>query len=268
MPALTKAERDALLSKARTLNSKLYPDDDSEAPHGRAASLIRESYYQVLGEYADRLPRIALSACPFTGEAFKHSFDSWGIDGPWWQESREVEIEEPAPPSTFKVLLGALAFHGRTPSESRAQVIPGPEVPFVVPRLLKLPEMVAVVSQVDLETGDTAYPIVYYSREAIPPQKLHQFWLEQDFWFELEGGKSGWLIANDEWDFDLHPWIAAGKLRWIRPGDPKMQVFNGENGEPCPYLNLPGERYPQSIAFGERNLMELPDGTPVDPYPD
>lgn len=266
MNVFNKNERDALLNKARALNAKLYPDDDREAPKSRDASLIREAYYQALGEYADRLPRIVMSACPFTGELFKHSFDPWGLDGPWWQEGREVDIEEPAPPSSFKVLLGALALRGRKPVEAQRVSNPGPEVPFVVPRLLNLPGMVAVISQATLETGDIAYPIGYFSPELIPPQKLHQFWLEQDLWFDTAEGKSGWLIANDVWDFDLQPWIKSGKLRWIRPDDPKAEVVDGRSGEACPFVDLPGDRFPQSIAFGERTLLELPDGTPVNPY--
>jgi hypothetical protein len=229
---------------------------------------LRENYYLALGEYADRLPRVTLSTCPFSGKPFKHSFDPWGLDGPWWHQSREFDIEEPAAPPTFKVLLGALALNGRNPVEAKRVVTPGPEVPFVVPRLLKLPGMVAVISQLKLESGDVAYPVAYYSPEPIPPEQLHQFWLEQDFWFKLADEKSAWLIANDPWDFDLQPWIKSGKLRWIRPGDPNAEVVDTQTGEACPYLNLPGDRFPQNIAFGERSLLELPDGTSVNPYVD
>jgi hypothetical protein len=265
MPAFTKAERDALLSRAWALDAQLYPEDRSQAPAGRPATEIRETYYRVLGEYADRLPRIMMSACPFTGEPFKHSFDPWGLDGPWWHMDREVAIDEPAPPETFRVLLGSLAFHGRTPAEARDPVIPGPETPYVVPRLLQLPGMVAVISSLPLETGDIAYPVVYFSTEEIPQTRLHQFWLQQEHWFEVDG-KSGWFIANDIWDFDLEPWVRSGQLRWINPGDPKGRVIDGHNGRACPYLGIRGDRFPQSIAFGERELLALPDGTPINPF--
>src|SRR4026209_1392052 len=98
MPALTKDERDALLRRAWALDAQLYPAERSQAPTGRPAAHIRETYYQVLGEYADRLPRVLMSVCPFTGEPFLHSFDPWGLDGPWWHMDREVPIEEPASP--------------------------------------------------------------------------------------------------------------------------------------------------------------------------
>jgi hypothetical protein len=266
--ALTRTERDDLLARAWAIDKQLYPDDPESAPEGRAAVLLRENYYQILAEYADRLPRIVMSVCPLTGEPFKHSFDPFGVDGPWWHQDREVEIDEPEPPDTFRVLLGALAFHGREPTESRDQVIPGPEVPFVVPRLLELPGMVAVVSRLQPETGDIAYPVAYYSPEEIPQQRLHQHWLQQEHFFEIEAGKSSWLIANDVWDFDLEPWIRSGKLRWTDPDDSGALVPAGDAGGRCPYLDLTGDRFPQGLAGGQRELMELPDGTAINPYED
>jgi hypothetical protein len=265
MSDLTASERSALLAKAWGLDAKLYPKDGSKRPEGREASMLRESYYLALGEYADRLPRQVISVCPHTGKPFKKSFDRWGLDGPWWHMDREVTIEEPAPPPTFKVLQGALAMKGRTPTEVRDAVIPGPEVPFVIPRLLSLPGMVAVVSRLQLETGDTAYPITYFSPEEIPHPKLHQFWLRQDYWFEKDG-KSSWLIANDVWDFNLEPWLSSGKLRWTEGEGEAMHVVEGRDPKSCPFLNLPGDRQPQSLGFGKRKLLELPDGTPVNPF--
>jgi hypothetical protein len=268
MAALTQSERLGLLSRAWDLERQLYPADPETAPTGRTAALLRESYYRALAEYADRLPRIQFSTCPFTNDPFKHSFDPWGFDGPWWHMDREVEIEEPKAPETFRVMLGAVSLRTREPRETRDPVLAGPDVPFVVPRLLELPGMVAVVSRLDLATGDTAFPVVYFSQEKIQPNLLHQPWLEQDLWFETEDGKSAWLIANDIWDFDLKPWIKAGKVRWIVPGDATGRIVDGREGEPCPFVDLPGERLPQSFAAGGRSVLELPDGVPINPYED
>ncbi|HWN97489.1 MAG TPA: hypothetical protein VNT99_20830 [Methylomirabilota bacterium] len=266
MSELTTPERAALLSKAWELERGLYPDDRTQMPTGRDAALLRESYYLILGEYADRLPRIVMSVCPHTGQPLKKSFDRWGVDGPWWHKDREVELDEPTPPSTFKVLLGALALHQRTPVEARAPVIPGPEVPFVVPRLLGLPGMVAVISRLEMETGDIAYPIAYFSTVEIPHARLHQFWLQEDYWFDTPEGESAWLIANDVWDFNLEPWIRSGQLHWTEGQGPEIRVVDGRKGEPCPFLNLPGDQQPQSLGFGKRELLDLPDGTPVNPF--
>ena len=268
MADFTKAERDDLLGRAWEIDGKVYAKDDQARPVGRERSQMKERYYQILAEYADRLPRVEMSACPFSGEVLKRSFDPWGVDGPWWHKDPEVRIEEPGPPGTFKVLLGALSLGGRTPTEARAPVIPGPEVPFVVPKLLELPGMIAVVSRLESALGDLAYPVAYFSNEEIPPDQLHQFWLRQDFWFTQDDGSSAWLIANDRWDFDLAPWVNSGKLRWISPGDPDWVVMDGSTGRKCPFVDLPGDRLPQILAWGGRDLLDLPDGTLVNPYED
>jgi hypothetical protein len=268
MAEFTKTERDRLLAKAWELDARLYPKDEADEPEERERLRLREAYYQALAEYADRLPRVEMSACPFSGEVLKRSFDPWGLDGPWWHKRREVGVEEPSPPASFKVLLGALSLNGRKPSEVRAPVIPGPEVPFVVPRLLGLPGMVAVVSRLEMESGDVAYPVVYYSEEEIPERRLHQFWLKAELWLTLESGQSGWLTANDVWDFDLAPWVESGRLRWIAPGNRDMVVEDGTGGGSCPFIGLRGDRFPQLLAFGTRDLLDLPDGTSIVPYDD
>jgi hypothetical protein len=128
--------------------------------------------------------------------------------------------------------------------------------------------MIAVVSQLDMETGDTAYPVVYFSPEEIPPLRLHQFWRDQEMWFKTAEGDSGWSIANDVWDYDLEPWLALRKLRWIRPGDPKAQIVDASSGEACPFVNLPGDRVPQLVSDGERQPLPEPDGRAINPYED
>ena len=268
MAVLTAEERAGLLQRAWALDAQIFPQDRSLTLRGRPAALLREAYFSVLGEYVDRLPRVLMSRCPFTRKPFLHSFDPWGLDGPWWLQGREIVIDEPGPPPSFRVLLGAVAFKGRTPAEAREPVVPGPEVPFVVPRLLHEPGMVAVVSRIEMLTGDVAYPVAYFSQEQIPPERLHQFWLEQDLWFTNEDGKESWLIANDIWDFDLVPWIASGQLRWLRPGDPMGVLVDGSSGERCPFVDLPGERMPCIISSGERNLLPLPDGEIINPFED
>jgi hypothetical protein len=265
MAELTRKERDALLSRARGIKQQLYPTSGAR-PAERAAKRLRETYYQILAEYADRLPRTRLSTCPFTGEPFIHSFDPWGVDGPWWESDREMAIEEPKAPETFRVLQGALGFHGRKPSEADDAVMPGPEVPFVIPRLLGLPEMVAVVTSVQMTSGDTAYPITYFSPVPMLKAQLHREWRAAEYWYEDEDGDSMWRIDNDPWDFDLAPWIASGKLRWIVPGDDTWTVVDGRSGAGSPFLNVAGDRFPQSLCGGERDLLDLPDGTIINPF--
>jgi hypothetical protein len=73
MTTLTRRERDEILAQLAAIDQQLYPEPPAERPSGRAAAELRERYYQLLAEYADRLPRIVMSACPFTGEALEQS---------------------------------------------------------------------------------------------------------------------------------------------------------------------------------------------------
>lgn len=262
--ALTRAERDALVKRVRETEARLYPPPEAAQPSDRERDLLRESYYLALAEYFDRLPRVTVSVCPFTGEPLRRAIDPFGLDGFWWHQRLLAKIDEPAAPGAFQVLLGALDLHGRAPAEAIEGVNPGPEVPFVVPRLLQLPGMVAVVHRLQLESGDTAHTIAYFSNEPIPPDHLHQFWLRLDFWFKTEDGDPSWLIANDPWDFELAPYAADGRLRWVREGADGPEIAPAD--APNPYVGLPGERAPQSIGRGERELMDPPDGSPIVPF--
>lgn len=261
----TREERDALLARMREIEAKIWPAE-GEAPKKPERARLMDALYALQGEYADRLPRIPVSACPHTGDVLKRSIDPYGLDGPWWTKDRTFTPAEPAPPPTFRVLLGALDLHGRIPSEAGEVVLAGPDVPFVVPRLLGLPGMVAVVSRLDLPNGDIAYPIAYFSTEAMHPTELHQAWTRAELWFTDDDGDSGWTAMNDEWDFELAPWIEKGRLRWIRPGDAGFKVVGPDAGEPCPYVGLSGDRLPQFIGGGERELGDLPDGVPLQPF--
>lgn len=263
---LTRAERDALLARIREAEGRLYPPEGRPRPNRTETAHLLDLVNELLGEYADRLPRRVLSTCPFTGAPLRRAIDPFDLGGPWWQKDRTFTPKEPAPPPAFQTILGALDLRGRAPAETAETVLAGPDVPFVVPRLLRLPDMVAVVHRLELESGDVAYPIGYFSREPIHPATLHQHWTRPELWFETPEGESGWTVMNDRWDFDLAPWIESGRLRWVRPGDPKHAVVGADSGEDCPYVGLPGERKPQTLSAGRRAWDEPPNGEPPTPF--
>jgi hypothetical protein len=256
-----KEERDALVARLRDLWARMYPEGAPPPPPELAR--LRESYYQGLAEYGDRLPRVPMGRCPFTGEPLLRSIDPWGVDGYWWHVSCVAPVEEPRAPAAFKVLLGALTLGRAAPVEAKEPVKPGPEVPFVVPALLDLPGMQAVIAKVPLPSGDVAWPVSYWSEQEIDPKRLHQPWLRDMWWFPGPSGDAAWSIANDRWDFELVKWARSGKLSWVdlAAADPPLVREGLEFLE-----RLPGERRPQLLAEGERELLELPDGTPVIPF--
>lgn len=262
---MTKEERDALVRRIVDLEQRLHPPDRSRWPEGQERSLLQEEQYQVIGEYADRLPRMVLSRCPHCGEPLHRAFDPFGLDGPWWAADPVCEFEEPAHCEHFRVLLGALSLNGREPVEVAEEVRPGPDVPFVVPAVLELPGMVAVVGRILLATGDTAYPIGYFSTEQTDPALLHQPWCRNFLWFQDDDGNPCWTVSNDKYDFDLETWLRNGRLKWVDLGDPALPI-HPVGDEPCPFVGLPGDRQRQILAMGTRSLGGLPTGEPYSPF--
>ncbi len=264
----TREERDALIARARATEARIFPPEGQPKPTPRQSDRLLDQLYEQLAEYSDRLPRVVLSACPFTGAPLKRAFDPFDLGGFWWHKDRTFTPGEPRTPPSFRVLLGAVDLNGRKPAETREQVLAGPDVPFVVPRLLELDGMVAVLHRVPMSTGDVCYPVGYFSQQTFDPEDLHQHWTRPDLVFTDPDGEEGWTFSTDPWDFDLGPWIASGRLRWIRPGEGKPVVVGAESGEACPYVGLPGDRRPQLLGGGERVLDELPTGDPPDPFGD
>lgn len=262
-----KNERDQVVGKIYGAEHLLYPHDRSKKPGIKESLQLREMYFVMLGEYADRLPRMQLSQCPICGSELKRVFDPYGLDGFWWHKEPTVQYEEPKACEHFMVMLGALHMNGRIPVEAVDEVQPGPEAPFVVPALLQLPGMLAVISKTTLATGDVAYPIAYFSDHDIHPRYLHQSWCRTTHWFPNATGAQSWTIANYLFDFDLQPYALKKQLRWFDLDAPHAGVKTSDD-EPCPFLDLPGDRERQIIAFGERDVMGLPTGELINPFDD
>jgi hypothetical protein len=265
---LTREERDELVARLRDIDAQLFPPEGKPEPDDRTEARLRDDYLLRVAEYFDGLPRVVMSACPYCGAELRRSFDPWGVDGLWWGVYPIYAYEEPPACEHFRVLLGALALNSDVVPEVLMEVQPGPEVPFVVPRLLDIEGMVAVVGRLPLETGAVAYPIAYFSRDPVPPIALHQPWRRTMLWFKDERGQGGWTSKNDVWDFELQPHVDSGKLRWVdlAAADGPPEVQRGRPGRPCPFVGLPGERFPQRIDEGEREFLDAPSGGPIDPF--
>jgi hypothetical protein len=259
MKTLTKPDRDALLSRHRRAKATYHQGmelhvealdqpgeigiDEASAAYVDSAAYrqARAAYGEMVAiedEYFRRLPRIPMAACPFCAQPLHRSFDPFGVDGFWWRS--DAQPDEPAACPHFCVLLGALQLAGAPPPRDFA-VHPGPGVPFVVPRLMKHPEMTAVVAQVPAE-GAQAYPIAYFAPRRPPVQALTAGWARTNHVYTTQLGVHGWRMAGEELDFALGPWLAGERLRWCAPGSARL------GGGDCPYLDLPGERAPQVIS--------------------
>lgn len=248
---LEQAQREGLLAADRE-------DSESEDAWDEKRDLLEAAYY-------DGLPRVVMSCCPFCGKPLVRTFDPFGLDGLWWQP--DVTPEEPPTCPHFCVLGGAVNYQGLPPRGGNQEVIPGPEIPFVYPRLLALPGVVAVISWLPMENGYLAYPIGYFAEKRPPGEQLVAGWRHRHHEWRDQLGTYGSRYENDKWDFDLRPWLMQGKIRWTAPGSDRT-VLSDEPWEHCPYLDLPGK--PEQVSLWKDKIKYLfpPDGSYISPYDD
>lgn len=224
-------------------------------------------------QYKAGVPVIPLSRCPYCRFVNYHSIDYYDLDGLWWASSIPKELfrigETALRPRDrhqlcphFWMLSGAVHLD-QTLTVAPITVAPGPEVPFVVPRLLRQHSMRAVISSIPVGRH-TAYPIVYYS--LVKPVRInHPFneWSNNNTGWVQDNGKAQTIEAVykpyyfdeaalkivDDVDFNLASWIEAGQVFWINPGDESLTLQ--QEVDKCPYLNLPGRREMLYIRRGE-----------------
>ena len=193
------------------------------------------------GDYIAGLPRIALSRDPLGGGVVTHSLDPFGLDGLWWDYEKRVRPDDEGLPASVFAVTGALHLGG-PPEPAPFLCKPGPEAPFVIPRMLSHPAMVAVVSHVRVGAHD-GYPILYYADPV--PSDVGRFntWGTDMYWYRDTTGEWVWNSVYEDTetlDFDLVPWLQSGRLRWVAPGDAGLELREGVDD--CPYLGIGGRR--------------------------
>jgi hypothetical protein len=201
-------------------------------------------------DYMADLPNLPLSRCPFTGDVFSMAIDTQGLDGLWWNSDRPMRPSAESL-STFFALDGALKLEG-SPERFPFICAPGPDVPYVLPRLLAYVQVKAVVSCIKVGQH-TAYPVIYFSDPPLDGVKRVNDWGTERYWETgtpipelLTPGQWVQLTPDPgEWAFDLAPWIKAGKVLWIAPEDDHFVLRSTVSD--CPYLQLSGSHQAKYI---------------------
>jgi len=179
--------------------------------------------------YTSGLQPVTVARSPISGDLLRLRIDTVGLDGPWW------DYECPArpagePPGDFIGLTGGIRIEVR-PAPAPFFCRPGPEVPYVIPELMSRDGVIAVISQLSIG-ANPAFAVSYFGPAQVQPR-----------------GWIGWGDPVVRPDFDLEPWIAAGGLRWVAPGDPDWTLQTTQAG--CPYLQLPGRHQFLTIKNGK-----------------
>jgi len=218
-------------------------------------------HVEQLREYLRRLPRPAVARCPYSSAVVHHSVDTGGIDGPWWDYRWPQRPAEELPP-TFFAFTGALRQGSPLPSVEWL-VKPGPEVPFVVPRLLGIDRMRAVIQSISVSGWD-GWTITYFT-DKLPAVERFNDWGSCRYW--TDGGRGvDWDSMTEDaepLDFELAPWIDRGALLWIAPGDAELRLQSTSAG--CPYLGLQGRRTFVRVQEGESWEPAVPTAAPAQP---
>lgn len=204
---------------------------------------------EVAERYRRRVPRVPVARSPIDGAIAAHSLDTFDIDGLWWWYDNAIRpIEEL--PSTWFAMAGAMRLADEV-ADTAFLVKPGPEIPFVIPRILERPGLVAVLAEVPVGPH-TGYAITYFAPAPVPLDLPRiNTWGADSYIVRRPNGTAGWDSTIDwcpEWDFDLAPWIEQRRLAWIAPGDESLTLRYEVAG--CPFLGLTGAIEPTRIQFG------------------
>ncbi len=213
----------------------------------------KEELSDMVNIYLESLSKQAISRCPFTGNVFKISIDKEGLDGLWWNNSAPKRKSEQFI-ETFYAIDGALKLEEDV-EKFPFLCTPGPDIPYVIPRLLEYDQIKAVVSQIKIGKH-TAYPIIYFADPMLYYEKRVNDWGSNYYWEEgnvieeiLTPGNFVSLELETDRDYDLGKWIKKGKLLWISPTDGKLQLHSYVEG--CPYINMQGSENDKFIQNGE-----------------
>jgi hypothetical protein len=263
---MSKDARDLLLGSVRELRAKIRAGAKERPKMSyEVRSQLSKKIGELLDQYFARLPRFAFGRCPVCNSLLDQVFDPWGLDGFWWQEDLNGRCPEPSACEHFRVLTGALNLNGQPPRGGEVESYPGPEVPYVIPKVLELPSMVAVISSLPMNNGYTAYPISYFSREKPPSTALANPWTKTSCSFTAPNGASGFMYKTDPWDFELLPWVVKSKVQWIDPGDPR-NILKAGPVEKFPYGKLQGLRLQQVIKNDKRFTKSPPHNEVINPF--
>jgi hypothetical protein len=239
------------------IKDRFASSDPNVKPSGVAYDRLRERLLELPQKYADALPVFVLGRCPVCSQPLRGPFDPWGFDGFWWVPKLRGKVAAPTGCEHFRVLLGAVSLRGQPVIAGPYEAQLGPDTPYVVPRLLELPTMVAAVHSVPMEPGYLAFPIAYFSRQIPPIGSLTQGWIETRYSYEDANGRHVWTIRNDRWDFDLAPWIANGRVKWTMPDNAEALIAPSKGD--FPYANPSAVCLPQVAESNRVRTLALPN---------
>jgi hypothetical protein len=201
---------------------------------------FRAQMREIWRQYRELLPEVTVARCPHSGEVVRWPIDTFGLNGWFWQYLGSARRAPASLPSTWLAMTGAMRL-AKPVEHTPFVVMPGPEAPFVVPRILESPGVRAVIAEVPVG-AHTGWAISYFGPTP-PGTDLVNAWGTDDYPVYRDGVRGGWnsvMPVVEDYDFELTNWLRSGALLWIAPGDESATLHSGLDG--CPFVDLPGKR--------------------------
>lgn len=266
---LTKSQRDDLVQRIENLELNLYDPDRKVLFSIEQKRGMNNEIAALRNQYNNELPEVELGRCPWCEALLIGRMDIYGLDGSFWNATGGSPVTKAC--QHYVTFLGGLNYHDHVPSAKQTgffnDILSGPEVPFIVPRLMELKGMKAILNTFPVANGlFTAYTIAYFADPPVNPEHGHQVWLRQAYYYQAANGHRFSDTRNDPWDFDLKRWLelTPNVVGWIEPGDDRFQIQTGTTK--CPYLGIIGRRFGIVCRQGKMRTVPAPDGSILDLY--
>lgn len=229
----------------------VWEDGDDVSPSLREQLINRRG--ELRETYLSLLPSVEISRCPFSSEVVRRAIDVIDLDGMYWEAKGPTRPPTEDAPTSMIALTGAVAI-GEPVAWAPFLAKPGPEVPFLRTDVLRHEGVAAVISRIGVGPH-VGYPIVYFLdpvEGAVPAELRLNEWGSERFRSLDPDGVWRWGTDLDDestYEYEIAPWIEAGKVGWIEPGDASLTVRFGLDG--CPYVGLQGRRAATRIEEGD-----------------
>ncbi len=236
---------------------------------------------QLLYNNAKRTPVVMVSICPYCGQEVWAKIGVYSLTSNFWylqDNGGHSGVTKETVCKHFFCMDGALNLNGIEPTEAYAPVEAvsnqtirmAAEVPFVKPRILNLPTILAVIHSFPIAENYTAYPIVYFAQEMPPQESFCIGWARSQYvdfhhksnrQLQSKDHPKVVMIAkrNDVQEYELQKWVSKGKLIWVDPLTEDRLIIEGE----FPYANEVGKRHPYLIHEG--SVTDLPNPAETKP---
>lgn len=269
-------QKDALRLEIRQRKSEGKETDELY----KKLDLLKEEDAKAFSEYLRRQPYVVVSRCPYCDTLIWQCVGVFSLINEFWfnesSDGRSSVLQESRRCPHLFCVDGALNLNEHQPAEAHPPVTKvtndriwmGAEVPFVKPRVLNLPTMVAVIHSFPVAEKYTAYPVVYFAEQQPKLSEFCMGWGKTEYVGHTgQHGPGGGAVVmigkrSDSQEYELENWVRQGKLFWLGLEDEDYPLIRGPV-EAFPYNNLSGRRHPYYIKEGQ--VYDLPDPVQSEP---